>query len=100
MKIDLHIHTNQSDGTYSPEDIVKEAIALNLRCIAITDHDTTSGILSAQSVAKKYASNLKIINGIELSTELNGKSVHILGYHIDIDNKELRSEERRVGKEC
>lgn len=79
--IDLHIHTTFSDGTYSPTDIIKNAFAKNLKTVAITDHDTIDGLEEGRKEAKKF--NLNFINGIELSTDLNGREVHILGYFIN-----------------
>jgi len=88
MKFDLHIHTNYSDGLYSPKEIVDLAITKNLNGIAITDHDTIEGI----EVALKYTNNrfnLKIIPGIELSCIYNYEEVHILGYFIDYTHPKL-----------
>ena len=55
MKVDLHLHTTYSDGKLTPQQIVKEARKLNLRAIAITDHDTVDGVPSALDEAKKYS---------------------------------------------
>ena len=94
---DLHIHTDFSDGTLSPEQVVKEAARLNLRTIAITDHDTVDAIEIAQSVGGREGIN--IIPAIELSSNYNSVDIHLLGYFIDIKNSalleklaELRSE--------
>ncbi len=94
---DLHIHTDFSDGTMSPEQVVKEASKLNLRTIAITDHDTVDAIEIAQNVGKREGIN--IIPAIELSSNYNSVDIHLLGYFIDIKNSallmklaELRSE--------
>ncbi len=78
---DLHIHTYYSDGTSSPEEIVADALKAGLACIAITDHDITEGVAPAIAAAKP--SGLEVIAGIELSSEIEGKDVHILGYFID-----------------
>ncbi|MBN2831602.1 MAG: PHP domain-containing protein [Candidatus Omnitrophica bacterium] len=78
---DLHLHTNYSDGTYTPEDLVKKAVGAGLSCIAITDHDTISGIKEAIEAANPI--NLEVLPGIEISAEVSGKEVHILGYLID-----------------
>jgi transcription antitermination factor NusB len=94
---DLHIHTDFSDGTMSPEQVVKEASRLNLRTIAITDHDTVDAIEIAQTVGNKEGIN--IIPAIELSSYYRPADIHLLGYFIDIKNSalleklvELRSE--------
>jgi predicted metal-dependent phosphoesterase TrpH len=75
---DLHIHTYYSDSTSSPQEVVQEALQNKLSCIAITDHDTVDGIAPTRKVAE--AVGLEVITGIELSSEIHGKDVHILGY--------------------
>lgn len=82
---DLHIHTNASDGLLSPEEVVKWAIIKKLRAIAITDHDTITGIEPAIN-SNDRPDKLEIIPGVELNTEFDGKEVHILGYFIDYKN--------------
>lgn len=77
---DLHVHTTYSDGTFSPQRVVDEALAQNLDCISVTDHDNVSGIAPAILAA---AGRLEIISGIELTTEASGTEIHILGYLID-----------------
>ncbi len=80
--IDLHIHSTASDGTLSPAEIAIEAKKMGLNAIALTDHDTISGIVECQNKGDEIG--LKVIAGIECATEFNGKSLHILGYGIDI----------------
>lgn len=82
---DLHIHSTYSDGFLSPEDIAKAAIKQGLKCISITDHDT----IASQYISKTNYDNLKIITGVEFSTEYKGEQIHILGYLVDIENKLL-----------
>jgi predicted metal-dependent phosphoesterase TrpH len=79
--IDLHSHTNESDGTYSPAELVDAAVDIRLDALAITDHDTLAGYRIAQPLAE--AAGLRLICGIELSTkflEPARKTVHLLGY--------------------
>ncbi len=84
IKSDLHLHTNCSDGIFSPEQVVQMAKENGLDCIAITDHDTVCGVKRAMAEAEKLG--IKYIVGAELSTVANdGKEVHILAYNIDID---------------
>ncbi len=82
---DLHIHTRYSDSTSSPEEVVEQAYQQGLHCIAITDHDTVDGIRPAIESAKKY--DIEVIPAIELSSELQGKDIHILGYFFDYKNQ-------------
>ena len=86
---DLHIHTYYSDSSLSPEQVVAEANDKGLSCIAITDHDIIDGVEPAMNAAKGL--NLEIIPGIELSSEINGKDVHILGYFMDACDKSFLS---------
>ena len=83
---DLHIHSNYSDGIKSPEEIIDSAIKDNIKYISITDHDS----ISSQYVTKNNYKEVNIIPGIELSTEFREMELHILGYFMDIDNKELQ----------
>lgn len=85
---DLHIHTNFSDGSDSPEEVVRLAIDKELSCIAITDHDMIAGVEPAIKAAE--GSGLEVISGVELSTEIAGKDVHILGYCFDIHSSALQ----------
>ena len=75
---DLHIHTHYSDSTLSPQEVVQEAIQNKLSCIAITDHDTVDGIAPTRQAAE--AVGLEVISGVELSSEIHDKDVHLLGY--------------------
>lgn len=85
MVIDLHIHSNYSDGSLSPKEIVDESIRSGLSSIAITDHNTIKGSLEAISLNSK---NIKILSGIELGIGQEDK-FHILGYNIDLQSSSL-----------
>jgi predicted metal-dependent phosphoesterase TrpH len=82
--IDLHAHTNESDGSCSPEQLVAEAAGVGIEALAITDHDTLSGYDAA--LAEAHAAGIELVCGIELSTKLNGHSVHLLGYFLHGDD--------------
>ena len=82
---DLHLHTDFSDSTLSPAELVQVAVNADLDAIAITDHDCVEGIGPALEEARKF--ELEIIPGIELTAEKDGKEVHILGYFIDYLDK-------------
>lgn len=89
MKFDLHVHTNHSDGRLSPAKMVDLAAKKGLSGIAITDHDTITGISEAIKQSLQYE-NFKIIPGIELSCIYKDEEVHILGYFIDYKNPVIR----------
>ena len=78
--IDLHSHTYESDGTSSPAQLIEEAVRTGVRVLGITDHDTFAGYDSATGFAG--AAGIDLVCGIELSTKLHGRSVHLLGYFL------------------
>ena len=82
---DLHIHTCFSDSSSSPQDVVRQAVAQGLSCIAITDHDTVDGVMPTVQAAQDY--DLEIVSGVELSCEVDNKDIHILGYFVDCQNE-------------
>lgn len=81
LKVDFHVHTSCSDGTFSPSEVIKRAYKNNVRYLSITDHDTLSGLDEAIEESNKYG--ITLIPGIELSTQHNNESIHILGYFKD-----------------
>jgi predicted metal-dependent phosphoesterase TrpH len=78
--IDLHSHTNESDGSCSPAQLVEEAVRAGVSTLGITDHDTFAGY--DQALGAAAAAGLELVCGIELSTKLHGQSVHLLGYFL------------------
>ncbi|HXK01671.1 MAG TPA: PHP domain-containing protein [Verrucomicrobiae bacterium] len=78
--IDLHSHTNESDGTCSPGQLIDEAVRAGVTTLGITDHDTFKGYDQARAAARD--AGVTLICGIELSTKLHGQSVHLLGYFL------------------
>lgn len=80
-RIDLHLHTTASDGVYSPAEVVQLARQNHLHVMALTDHDTLSGIAEAQ--AEAAGTPLQVISGIELNCRDNGRDYDLLGYLID-----------------
>ncbi len=90
--IDLHVHSNASDGSLSPAEVVKLAIANNLSAFALTDHDTLAGLKEANETALREAergSTIRVIPGTELSVSYKKKDIHILGLFLDPDNQPL-----------
>lgn len=85
--IDLHLHSTQSDGTFSPTQVVQRAAELGLSAISLTDHDSVAGVQEAQDVGQNIG--VEVIPGIELSAQEAGIDIHILGYFIDPANSDL-----------
>lgn len=86
-EIDLHVHTNGSDGTYAPEGAVKLAAETGLRAIAVTDHDSVLAYEAAAEAGRRRG--VEVVPGIEISTKFR-RSVHILGYYIDAQSPALK----------
>ena len=76
--IDLHTHSTASDGIYSPTELLHRAKDIGLRVVALTDHDSTDGLLEAAQVASRL--DIELIPGIEINTDVAGGEVHVLGY--------------------
>ena len=86
--VDLHVHSNRSDGSLTPTELVDLAVEKGLSAFALTDHDTVDGIDEALMRAKEWAKKsvqIEVIPGIELSTEYKGKDIHIVGLDIDYE---------------
>jgi 3',5'-nucleoside bisphosphate phosphatase len=93
---DLHIHSCFSDGSDAPEEIVAKAQNQGLVAIALTDHDTVAGVLPAIEAGRRCG--LEVIPGIEFSTEVANRDIHILGYFLDIRYPELHEQLARFQK--
>lgn len=87
QKVDLHIHSTASDGSASPSEIVSLAMSIGLRGVALTDHDTVSGL--DEFIDAAAGKDITAIPGLEVSSLLFNKEVHILGFFIDHRNAEL-----------
>ncbi|MCI9081847.1 MAG: PHP domain-containing protein [Lachnospiraceae bacterium] len=85
--IDLHTHSTCSDGTLTPEELMFHAKETGLSAIALTDHDSISGIGQARPLARSLG--LELVPGIELSTNYEDQEVHILGYYVDETNQKF-----------
>lgn len=83
--IDLHTHSNQSDGSMTPSELIFHAKACGLSAIALTDHDTADGIAQARTAAKK--AGIELIPGIEFAAYYKEKEIHIVGLFIDETDK-------------
>ena len=85
--IDLHVHSNASDGSLTPSEVAEEAIKAGLKAIALTDHDTVDGIPEILEYTKDKP--LEIVPGVELSCYYNNREIHILGFYGDYSNPKL-----------
>jgi 3',5'-nucleoside bisphosphate phosphatase len=87
--IDLHTHSTESDGIYSPSELLHKAKEAGLRILALTDHDTTGGLEEATQAARSL--NIDLIPGIEINTDVSGGEVHILGYFLEYQRPEFQN---------
>jgi len=87
MFADLHLHTNFSDGTYTPEELTGHGKRLGFRALALSDHDTMEGC--ARMAAACQAANIEFIPATELTAELDGRELHLLAYFIDTSDAKL-----------
>ncbi len=88
MTIDLHLHSIASDGVLTAEEIIDKAISLKLNAIALTDHDSVEGVEAA--VRAGMRKSIEVVPAVELSSGLNSRDIHFLGYFIDHKNKEFK----------
>ncbi|NIA07771.1 MAG: PHP domain-containing protein [Actinobacteria bacterium] len=86
--IDLHTHTAASDGTYSPAELMHLAAESGLEAIAVTDHDTISGLAEAEQAAASI--DVELVPGVEFSCKVEVGTLHLLGYFIDCADPGLR----------
>ena len=86
-KVDLHTHTSYSDGYYTPEELVIKAKSAGIDIIGISDHDNVKGISEAVEAGKKVG--VEVIPGLEISSDIRDKEVHILAYFFEPENDEL-----------
>ena len=87
MFVDFHVHSTASDGTETPESIINKSLEIGLDILSITDHDNADG---SRSVLGQIPKELYFITGLEISAEFD-KTLHILGYNFDIENKKLNN---------
>ncbi len=88
-QIDLHTHSNVSDGTFSPAELVSIASAAGLTAFALTDHDTIAGVDEAIEVSKHISNSPSVIPGVELSVEYKERDIHIVGLFINQHDNNL-----------
>ncbi|MEW5865551.1 MAG: PHP domain-containing protein [Bacillota bacterium] len=88
MAVDLHVHSTASDGRYTPGQLVRMACENHVTALALTDHDTVDGVFEAASAGRKY--QVRVIPGVELSTDIEDAEIHILGYYVDVSSAKFR----------
>jgi hypothetical protein len=93
VRIDLHVHSNASDGTDDPARVVSRAAAAGLDVLALTDHDTQAGLAAARAA---LPAGLTLVPGMELSCLLAGRSVHLLAYQFDPADPDLSAETAQI----
>lgn len=93
-RVDLHLHTKASDGALRPAELVKAADLLGIRVMAVTDHDSVEGIAEAREASSGLA--IEMIPGIEISANLDGHDIHVLGYMLDTNDPALRQALRQI----
>lgn len=98
--VDLHMHSTFSDGRYTPMQLVEVAASKGLAVLALTDHDSWNGVAEAQAAAARLG-NIRVLTGVELGTQCENDSVHILGYHVNMSCEPLHAkmDEMRHGRE-
>src|SRR5262245_3429464 len=93
-RIDLHAHSNRSDGTFTPVELVRLAAERELDVLALTDHDTTDGL--EEAFAEGARSGVEVVPGVEFSAEFERSSVHVLCYWMDLGDEGLQAELHRL----
>jgi 3',5'-nucleoside bisphosphate phosphatase len=91
---DLHTHTNRSDGTFEPAELIRLAAERGLDAVAVTDHDTTDGLREAEAAGDEHG--VEVVPGVEFSAEHLGASVHVLCYWMDASHEAFQAELSRL----
>lgn len=92
--VDMHTHSNKSDGTFSPTELIHYAKEKKLTAIALTDHDNINGLKEAEDTA--YKLNIEFIKGIEYSCNISKNEVHILGYFLNLNDEKFLYETNKL----
>ena len=101
MRLDLHIHSTASDGSESPEAVVRAAVAGGLDVIAVADHDTVAGYRAAVEAGAELSAAgkpIQVVPAVEVSSTFQGRDIHVLGYFIDPDAEAMRAHAERAGR--
>src|SRR5258705_8162522 len=92
-RIDLHMHSNASDGSFTPDEVARMAAGNGVEVFALTDHDTLDGLPAAAACASRFG--IRLISGVELSVSEEGMDVHLLAYGFDETDPTLLAAIRR-----
>ncbi|MDA1348027.1 MAG: PHP domain-containing protein [Chloroflexi bacterium] len=84
-EVDLHLHTTFSDGTLTPSELVRLCASNGVKIISVSDHDSTEGLREAEEAIHQF-SDMELIPGVELSTDVPNAEVHLLGYFVDVED--------------
>ncbi len=87
--VDLHLHTLASDGRLTPTELIQLVAEKGLKVVSVSDHDSTEGLAEAYQAAAEFP-DLRIIPGIELSTDIPGDEIHMLGYFMSYEDDEFQ----------
>ncbi|MCC6444807.1 MAG: PHP domain-containing protein [Armatimonadetes bacterium] len=93
-RVDLHLHTTASDGSWTPTELVRAAKEAGLTAIAVTDHDTTAGVPEAMEAGESFG--VEIVAGIEMTTLVGSREMHLLAYCVDIRSPALQEALRKI----
>ncbi len=91
---DLHTHSTASDGAYTPTELIERASVAGITALALTDHDTTQGLAEAREAARNRG--ITLIPGVEISATWRGRTVHIVGLHVDDGDSALQQGLKRL----
>jgi len=94
-RIELHIHTTASDGTFTPGEIIRKAADRGMEYVAVTDHDTVGGVAEAMTAAAKFP-GLTCLPGLEINTDVENGEAHVLGYFLDYYDPGLNAHLERL----
>ena len=92
--VDLHLHTTASDGRLSPTELIRLVASKGVKVVSVSDHDTTEGLAEVGRALEEFP-DMRLIPGIELSTDIPGDEIHMLGYFMRYDDPEFQQVLRR-----
>ena len=88
MPADLHVHTTASDSTLTPREVIGECVVHGIEMVAVTDHDTVEGVAETEAAGREVG--VRVVPGVEMTSYVDGREIHILGLFIDVQNGAFR----------